>query len=40
VNEGSVKRGFVAYAAGLSVVVMLIGYFSFKRLERRFADVI
>ena len=40
VGEGELRWGFVGYAAAISVVAMLIGSFSFKRMERRFADVI
>jgi lipopolysaccharide transport system permease protein len=31
---------FVGYAAGVSVVLMVAGAFGFKRMERRFADVV
>ena len=31
---------FVAYAVGVAFVVFLAGSFSFKRMERKFADVI
>ncbi len=39
-GEGDLRWGFVAYGAAVSVVLALIGAFSFKRMERRFADVI
>jgi lipopolysaccharide transport system permease protein len=39
-GTGQLQWGFVAYSAGLSVVVFVLGSFSFKRMERRFADVI
>jgi lipopolysaccharide transport system permease protein len=32
--------GFVAYGAAIAFGVLLAGAFSFKRMERRFADVI
>jgi lipopolysaccharide transport system permease protein len=37
---GSPTPGTIAYAAAVSGTVFLLGTFSFKRMERRFADVI
>lgn len=39
-GSGSFDWSMLAYAAAASVVVMAIGLFSFKRMERRFADII
>jgi lipopolysaccharide transport system permease protein len=39
-GRGTVDWPMLGYAAGASVVVMTIGLFSFKRMERRFADII
>jgi len=36
----AVHWGFVVYAAALALAVLLIGMVSFKRMERRFADII
>jgi ABC-type polysaccharide/polyol phosphate export permease len=36
----SVEWGFVAYAAAVSILMFALGAFSFRRMERRFADVI
>jgi lipopolysaccharide transport system permease protein len=40
VGEAAPDWWFVAVAGALSVAAMLLGAFSFKRMERRFADVI
>lgn len=40
VHEAPPDWRFVAMAAVLSILVMVLGAFSFKRMERRFADVI
>lgn len=40
VREAAPDWRFVGAAAALSVAAMLLGAFSFKRMERRFADVI
>jgi lipopolysaccharide transport system permease protein len=39
-NRGSLHPGMLAYATLFSVGIFLLGAFSFKRMERRFADVI
>lgn len=39
-GHGSLPLGAVAYSAVASVLVFLSGAFAFKRMERRFADVI
>jgi lipopolysaccharide transport system permease protein len=39
-GEGEVRWGYVAYAAAFAAVLAVAGAFSFKRMERRFADVI
>ena len=39
-GRGAVPWGFVAYSAVVTVVVFIIGAFAFKKMERRFADVI
>jgi lipopolysaccharide transport system permease protein len=39
-GSGSVLWGYVFYAAVLSIAVFLFGAFSFKKMERKFADVI
>ncbi len=39
-GRGSLDWTLLAYAAGASALVMALGVFSFKRMERRFADII
>jgi lipopolysaccharide transport system permease protein len=39
-GEGEMKWNFVLYGAAVSLAFMVLGAFSFKRMERRFADVI
>lgn len=39
-GRGTVDWLMLAYAAATSLVVLTIGVFSFKRMERRFADII
>ena len=39
-GRGSLDWAMLGYAAAASLVVMAIGLFSFKRMERRFADII
>ena len=39
-NRGTLHGASVAYAATLSIVVFVVGAFAFKRMERKFADVI
>jgi lipopolysaccharide transport system permease protein len=39
-GRGSLDWSLLGYAAVASVIVMAIGVFSFKRMERRFADII
>ena len=39
-NQGEVHWAFVAYGAAISIALAVVGAFSFKRMERRFADVI
>jgi lipopolysaccharide transport system permease protein len=40
VGHGTPAWGAVAWAAGVSVVVFLLGAMAFRRMERQFADVI
>lgn len=37
---GQVRWGYFAYAAGFTLVALAAGAFAFRRMERRFADVI
>lgn len=37
---GAVPWGYVAYSAGLTLVLLIGGAYSFRRMEQRFADVI
>lgn len=37
---GELHWGYLAYSAALCIAVFVIGLYSFKRMERRFADVI
>jgi lipopolysaccharide transport system permease protein len=39
-GRGTVDGPMLAYAAGAALVVVTIGLFAFKRMERRFADII
>ncbi len=39
-GRGSLDWSLLGYAAAASLLVMAIGLFSFKRMERRFADII
>lgn len=39
-NDGTLPLGMVAYSAAFSVIVFVAGAFSFKKMERKFADVI
>ncbi len=39
-NRGALNMGSVAYAATMSILVFTGGAFAFKRMERKFADVI
>jgi lipopolysaccharide transport system permease protein len=39
-NQGIVPWGFVGYAAGLSIALFLVGAIVFKRMERKFVDII
>ncbi|MGF1634970.1 MAG: ABC transporter permease [Phycisphaerae bacterium] len=39
-GTGSVHWGFFAYSAGCTVLSLVVGAFAFRRMERRFADVI
>ena len=39
-GHGTMNWPLLGYSAGISVAVMLLGLFSFKRMERQFADVI
>jgi len=39
-GHGTVPWGSVAYAAVLALTIFLVGAFAFKKMERRFADVI
>ena len=38
--DGSLPLGLLAYSAAFSLVVFIAGAFSFKKMERKFADVI
>ncbi len=39
-NDGTLPLGMVAYSAAFSLLVFVAGAFSFKKMERKFADVI
>jgi lipopolysaccharide transport system permease protein len=39
-GRGTLDGPMLAYAAGAALVVVTIGLFAFKRMERRFADII
>ena len=39
-GQGELHFGFVAYGASFAVMAFVIGAFAFKRMERKFADVI
>ncbi|MCC6730591.1 MAG: ABC transporter permease [Chthonomonadales bacterium] len=39
-GTGHLRPAYVAYSAGFTLVVLAAGAFSFRRMERRFADVI
>jgi len=39
-NTGEVNWGWFAYSAVMVVIIFLFGTFAFKRMERKFADVI
>ena len=39
-NDGTLPLGLVAYSAAFAVVVFVAGAFSFKKMEKKFADVI
>jgi lipopolysaccharide transport system permease protein len=39
-GQGQTPWNYFAYAAGLSVLLFIAGAFQFKKMERRFADVI
>src|SRR3954447_15143131 len=39
VGEGHMQWGYVAYSAAVSIAVFFAGAFTFRRMERRFADV-
>jgi lipopolysaccharide transport system permease protein len=39
-GEGRVQWGFAAYAAAAAALALLLGILAFKRMERKFADVI
>jgi lipopolysaccharide transport system permease protein len=40
INDGQVDWRFFAYSVIVSVVIFVVGVIAFKRMERRFADVI
>jgi lipopolysaccharide transport system permease protein len=39
-GSGTLHVGWVLYGAGMSVALFVVGIVTFKRMERRFADVI
>lgn len=39
-GDGGVHWGSVAYSVGLTLLVFVLGAFAFKRMERKFADII
>ena len=39
-NDGTLPLGLVAYSAAFALVVFVAGTFSFKKMEKKFADVI
>ena len=39
-NRGGIHPGIVGYAAAVSVAAFIFGAFAFRRMERKFADVI
>jgi lipopolysaccharide transport system permease protein len=39
-NRGTLHPAFLVYAAAITMVVFFLGAFAFRRMERRFADVI
>jgi homopolymeric O-antigen transport system permease protein len=40
INDGQVEWGYFVYSVVISVVLFIVGVIAFKRMERRFADVI
>jgi lipopolysaccharide transport system permease protein len=40
IGKGELYPGYLAYSAGVSVLIFIWGAFSFKKMERKFADII